>query len=84
MIMGFTEVVSRVVFSNVLSHYFGYKGIFLATGLTWFVAGIIGIVRLYLGNGWVSLLWIMSRRLGVRPVFILTELVFYPTFLLLL
>lgn len=50
MIMGFTEVVSRVVFSNVLSHYFGYKGIFLATGLTWFVAGIIGIVRVISGK----------------------------------
>ncbi len=50
MIMGFTEVLTRVIFSNVLSKQLGYKGIFLATGLTWLVAGTIGIVRVLSGK----------------------------------
>ncbi len=51
MFMGFTEVVCRVLFANVLSMYFGYKGIWWATGLTWFVTSIVGCVR-YASGKW--------------------------------
>lgn len=51
MLMGFIEVVCRVVFANVLSARIGYHGIWWATGLTWFVTSIVGYVR-YLSGRW--------------------------------
>jgi Na+-driven multidrug efflux pump len=43
MVMGFTEVVCRIVFTSVLSLQFGYYGIWWATGLNWLVTSIVGI-----------------------------------------
>ncbi|WP_246240386.1 MATE family efflux transporter [Anaerocolumna sedimenticola] len=50
MFMGFTEVVCRVVFANLLSGQFGYKGIWWATGLTWTVTCAVGCARYYSGK----------------------------------
>lgn len=51
MMMGFTEVVCRVLFANVLAGFIGYQGIWWATGLTWFFTSIVGCVR-YLSGKW--------------------------------
>ncbi len=51
MLMGFIEVVCRVLFANVLSAKIGYQGIWWSTGLTWFVTSIIGYMR-YLSGRW--------------------------------
>jgi Na+-driven multidrug efflux pump len=51
MVMGFTEVVCRVVFTTVLSLKFGYYGIWWATALNWFVTSMVGILRVASG-GW--------------------------------
>lgn len=51
MFMGFIEVLCRVVFANILSLYFGYQGIWWATGLTWFLTSIVGCIR-YVSGKW--------------------------------
>ena len=51
MAMGFTEVVCRVLFANLLSYYMGSQGIWLATGLTWFFTSIVGVLR-YRSGKW--------------------------------
>lgn len=51
MLMGVTEVVCRVVFANVLSSYFGYQGIWWATGLTWLLTATVGCIR-YASGKW--------------------------------
>ncbi len=50
MFMGFTEVVCRVIFANLLSLQFGYHGIWWATGLTWFLTSIVGCIRYFSGK----------------------------------
>jgi putative MATE family efflux protein len=50
MIMGFTEVICRVLFANVLSIYISFYGIWWATGLTWFFTSLIGIFRVASGK----------------------------------
>lgn len=50
MIMGFTEVVCRVAFSSFIAGQIGFKGIFWATALTWFITGILGILRVLSGK----------------------------------
>lgn len=51
MIMGFTEVICRVIFANILSSLIGYQGIWWATGLTWMFTSFVGIAR-YLSGKW--------------------------------
>jgi len=50
MIMGFSEVICRVLFANVLSIYFSYNGIWWATALTWFLTSLVGISRVASGK----------------------------------
>lgn len=50
MVMGFIEVICRVLFSNLIAHYAGFTGIFWATALTWFVTGIVGSLRVASGK----------------------------------
>ncbi|MDF2543580.1 MAG: putative rane protein [Herbinix sp.] len=50
MVMGFTEVVTRVVISQILSIPFRYHGIWWATALTWFFTCFVGIFRFYSGK----------------------------------
>lgn len=50
MIMGITEVISRVILSRYLSGLIGYRGIFLATALTWAITGTVGVVRVISGR----------------------------------
>lgn len=50
MFMGFTEVVCRVIFSMGLAVFIGHRGIWWATGLTWFFTSIVGCVRYYSGK----------------------------------
>ena len=50
MLMGLSEVVCRVLFANLLSARFGYQGIWWATGFTWSVTAIVGILRYYSGK----------------------------------
>ncbi len=52
MIMGFVEVVCRILFSNILAYFLGFHGIFLATGLNWLVTSMVGIFRTKSGK-WV-------------------------------
>jgi Na+-driven multidrug efflux pump len=55
MIMGGSEVLSRVIFANVLTAIpvIGYMGIWWATGLNWFVTGLIGCV-FYASGRWMN------------------------------
>ncbi len=50
MFMGLTEIVCRVLFATLLSARFGYRGIWWATGLTWFVTSIVGCIRYFSGK----------------------------------
>lgn len=53
MINGITEVICRVVFSLVLTSipFLGYWGIWLTTGLTWALTGVVCVIR-YLKGKW--------------------------------
>ncbi|MDF2944055.1 MAG: putative rane protein [Herbinix sp.] len=51
--MGFTEVICRVTFANVLSLYIGFHGIWWATSLNWFITALVGIFRVASGK-WES------------------------------
>lgn len=50
MIMGFTEVVCRVFFANILSINFGYRGVWWATALNWAITSLVGIFRVASGK----------------------------------
>lgn len=50
MIMGFVEVICRILLANVLGHYFGYQGIWWATGLNWLLTSLVGISRVISGK----------------------------------
>lgn len=50
MFMGFVEVICRVLFSKFLADTIGYRGIFLATALTWAVTGVVGTLRVISGK----------------------------------
>ena len=53
MINGLTEVVCRILFSNILTRIpaLGYWGIWVTTGLTWAFTAIVCVVR-YKGGKW--------------------------------
>lgn len=51
MIMGFCEVLTRVIIAFTFSGVFGRIGIWWATPITWIVAMIIGFIR-YKGGKW--------------------------------
>ncbi|MBO4496307.1 MAG: MATE family efflux transporter [Clostridiales bacterium] len=53
MINGLTEVVCRIVFSNILTRipFLGYWGIWCTTGLTWAFTAIVCVAR-YRGGKW--------------------------------
>jgi len=53
MINGLTEVVCRILFSNILTRIpiLGYWGIWITTGLTWGFTAIVCVVR-YRGGKW--------------------------------
>lgn len=48
--MGITEMICRVVFANVLCVFIGYRGIWWATALNWFVTALVGILRVASGK----------------------------------
>lgn len=50
LIMGFTEVVCRILFAIVLTRMFGFYGIWWATALNWVMTCLVGIVRVYSGK----------------------------------
>ncbi len=50
MVMGLTEVICRVAFSGMIAAQIGFKGIFWATALTWFITGIMGTLRVLSGK----------------------------------
>jgi len=52
MINGVTEVVCRVGFSLILTRisFLGYWGIWLTTGLTWAVTGVVCVIRYFKGK----------------------------------
>lgn len=50
MIMGLTEVIVRVILSGYLSASIGFRGIFLATALTWAATGLVGMARVISGK----------------------------------
>lgn len=52
MINGATEVVCRVVFSQILTRIpiLGYWGIWLTTGVTWVTTALVCVVRYFQGN----------------------------------
>ena len=53
MINGLTEVVCRILFSNILTRiaFLDYWGIWITTGLTWGVTALVCVVR-YKGGKW--------------------------------
>jgi putative MATE family efflux protein len=50
MVMGFAEVICRVLFSNIISRQIGFKGIYWATVLTWLLTGLLGVLRILSGR----------------------------------
>jgi Na+-driven multidrug efflux pump len=52
MINGITEVICRVVFSLILTSIplLGYWGIWMTTGLTWALTGVVCVIRYLTGN----------------------------------
>jgi len=50
MIMGFTEVIFRVISANILSNYIGYRGVWWATAITWVLTAGVGIFRVKSGK----------------------------------
>jgi len=53
MIMGFTEVIFRVISANILSNYIGYRGVWWATAITWVITAGVGIFRVKSGK-WIN------------------------------
>lgn len=53
MVLGFSEVVARVIFSFSLSHFFGYSGAFAATPAAWITGCLLGFF-FYYSYGWVK------------------------------
>lgn len=53
MVLGISEVVTRVAFAYLFSGIWGYIGVFWATPLTWIIAAVIGYVR-YLSGKWMQ------------------------------
>ena len=53
MINGLTEVVCRILFSNILTRiaFLDYWGIWITTGLTWGVTALVCVIR-YRGGKW--------------------------------
>ena len=51
MLMGITEVICRVLLANILVNYVSFYGIWWATGLTWVLAAVVGIIR-YMTGKW--------------------------------
>jgi len=51
MVMGAIEVVCRVVLASVMVNFVSFYGIWWATGLTWLIAGLVGIGR-YMSGKW--------------------------------
>jgi Na+-driven multidrug efflux pump len=50
MIMGMSEVISRVAFANILTAFIGVYGVWWATGLNWLITSLIGIIRVATGK----------------------------------
>jgi putative MATE family efflux protein len=50
MVMGATEVVCRVALASIMVNYTSFYGIWWATGLTWTIAGTVGIIRYFSGK----------------------------------
>lgn len=51
MVMGATEVVCRVALASLMVNYTSFYGIWWATGLTWTIAGAVGVIR-YISGKW--------------------------------
>ncbi|HWT74578.1 MAG TPA: MATE family efflux transporter [Mobilitalea sp.] len=60
MIMGFTEVICRVILANVLTIYFSFYGIWWATAINWFITSLVGIIRVASGK-WTTKSIIQKR-----------------------
>lgn len=50
MIAGLTELAGRIFFAYLLSHFFGFVGIWIATPLSWGCGCIIPVTRYYSGK----------------------------------
>ncbi len=50
LIMGFTEVVCRVLLAHLLTYYYGIYGIWWATGINWLITALVGIIRVASGK----------------------------------
>lgn len=50
-LMGVSEVVTRITFSIVFSHVWGYAGLWWVSPLTWWIAASVGAVR-YASGKW--------------------------------
>lgn len=50
LVMGFTEVVCRVILANVLTIPLGFYGIWWATAINWLITALVGILRVASGK----------------------------------
>lgn len=50
MIMGFVEVVCRVMLAIILPRFFGVYGIWWATSINWVITAIVGVLRVISGK----------------------------------
>jgi putative MATE family efflux protein len=50
LIMGFTEVICRILFAVVLTRWIGFYGIWWATALNWVMTCLVGMIRVYSGK----------------------------------
>ena len=49
-LMGISEVVTRVSCAFLFPHMFGYRGLWFVSPLTWVCAALVGAVRYYSGT----------------------------------
>ena len=49
-LMGVSEVVTRIIFTFLFTALFGYKGLWWVSPLTWCCAVAIGVMRYYSGK----------------------------------
>ena len=59
-LMGFSEVVSRIGCAFLLPAWFGYRGLWFVSPITWICAALVGAVRYYSGA------WEKKRRKSGR------------------
>ena len=60
LMMGFSEIITRVGFSFLFPAFVGYIGLWFVSPITWVVAMIVGLARYY------SKAWVKKAEANIR------------------